>query len=259
MPFFEIYDGFFIYTFWLTLTVCFFLFLWMLKKLSFRYNYDFSFFTKNILWYFLSVFIFSRLFFVISSWRDLAHIRDPFQFFITSDYNFSLLWAVFWFFLILVINLKIKKESLLKYIDSVVLSFLFILFIWYMWALLWWQVYGRETSIWIEILYTHPFTKVPYEVAIFPLPIIYSIVFFLEFSVFYILSMYISLKWFIGYLWLIVFSSTLLILEFFSWKYDAFKYNFNFTQILSIIIIVISSYFLYKIIKNSDNSEAHLN
>ena len=253
-PFFEIYEGFLIYTFWLTLTFCFFLFIWMLKKLSFKYSYDLSFFTKNIVWYFISVFIFSRLFFVISKWSDLVHIRDPFQFFITSDYNFSLIWAIFWFFLVLIINLKLKKEKLEKYIDGVMLSFFFVLFIWYLWALLGWQVYGRETTIWIEILYTHPFTKVPYEVAIFPLPVIYSIVFFIEFSIFYIISMYLGIRWFIGYLWLIVFSSTILVLEFFSWKYDVFKDNlsFNFTQALSIIIIAVSSYFLYKIVNNND-------
>ena len=253
-PFFEVYDWIFIYTFWLTLSICFFLFLWMLKKLSFKYSYDFSFFTKNMIWYFLSIFFFSRLFYIISRWNDLSYIREPFQFFITSDYNFSLLWAIFWFFLVLFIKIKLRKESFIKYIDWIVLSFLFVLFMWYIWSLFGGQVYGKETLIWIEILYTHPFTKVPYEVAIFPLPIVYSIVFFIEFSMLYILSIYVNTRWLIGYLWIISFSSILLILEFFSWKYDILKdnLNFNFNQLLSIIIIIVSFYSLYKLIKLSD-------
>ncbi|USN57922.1 MAG: hypothetical protein H6767_06250 [Candidatus Peribacteria bacterium] len=94
-PFFEPISGVIIYTFGLTLTICFFMFLWMLRKLSGRFGYDFSFFTTNIVWYFLSVFFFSRLFYVIAKWNDMKYIKDPFQFFIMSDYNFSLFGAIF--------------------------------------------------------------------------------------------------------------------------------------------------------------------
>jgi prolipoprotein diacylglyceryltransferase len=62
----------------------------MLKKLSTKYSYDVSIFVNNILWYFLSVFFFSRLFYVISKWNDLKYINNPAEFFIMSDYNFSL-------------------------------------------------------------------------------------------------------------------------------------------------------------------------
>jgi len=65
----------------------------MLKKLSIRFGNDFSIFSNNIVWYFLSVFIFSRLFFVISKWNELKYIKDPFDFFIMNDYHFSLVGA----------------------------------------------------------------------------------------------------------------------------------------------------------------------
>ena len=158
---------------------------------------------------------------------------------------------------VLTLSLKLRKQKLIKYIDGIVLSFLFVLFIWYVWALFWWQVYGRETSIWLEILYSNPNSNIPYEFGVFPLPIVYSVVFFIEFCLFYTLSNLVSIRWFVAYLWLITFSSTVLILEFFSWKYDIFRDNLgiNLSQILAIVIISISSYFLYKLIKNSDNKD----
>ena len=223
----------------------------MLKKLSKKFGYEYDIFTKNILWYFLSIFIFSRLFYVIWKWNDLKYIKDTFEFFIMSDYNFSLVWAIIGFFLVLAINIKFQKENLEKYIDAVGISFLFVLFIWFIWAFLWWQVYGKETSFGIELLYTHSFTPVPFEVPIFPLPIVYSIIFFILFSITYILSTFIHIRALLWYLSFIAFASVMLIFETFSWKYDILK-NFvwiNITQLFSIFIIVFCIYRLYMTFK----------
>lgn len=250
-PFFEPINWFQIYSFGLTITICFFLFLWMLKKLSIKFNYDYSIFKKNIIWFFLSVFIFSRLFYIIWKWNELKFIKNPIQFFIMNDYNFSLFWWIIWFFIVLLINLRLKKENINKYIDWVVISIIFILFVWYIWAFLWWQVYWRETFIWIEVSYSHPFTPVPYQVPIFPLAITYSISFFMLFSLLYILSMYTKVKWFLWYVWIIAFSSIILIFEFFSWKDDIIKNNFfmNFPQLFAIVFIIFSANKLFKILK----------
>lgn len=250
-PFLEPINWFIIYTFWLTITFCFFLFLWMLKKLSKKFKFDYSIFSKNIIWYFLSIFIFSRLFYIIWKWNDLKYIKNPIEFFIMTDYNFSLFWAIFWFFIVFLINLKLRKEKLNKYINWIIISFIFILFVWYIWAFLWWQVYWRETSFWIEVLYTHPFSTVPYQIPIFPLAIVYSISFFILFSFLYISSMYIKTKWLLWYLWLIIFSCIILIFEFFSWKSDFLKnlININFSQFFSIILIFIWWYKLLSIFK----------
>jgi hypothetical protein len=257
-PLFEPINWFIIYTFWLTLTLCFFLFLWMLKKLSVKLSFDYIIFKKNILWYFLSVFIFSRLFYVIWKWHDLKYIKNSFEFFIMNDYNFSLAWAITWFFIVLYITIKIRKERLNNFIDWIVISLLFILIFGFIWALFGWQVYGRETTIGIEILYTNPFTPIPFQVPIFPLPIVYSVLFFLLFSVAYISSMYIHVKWIIWYVWLISMWSLFLIFDFFSGKYDIFKDSIwiNLMQTFSIFLIIFSWYRLYRILKLKDNKDS---
>ena len=225
----------------------------MLKKLSSRFGYKFSFFQSNILWYFISMFVFSRLFYVIGKWNDMKFIENPFEFFIMSDYNFSLMWALFGFFIVLYLNVRLEKTNLRKYIDGTVLASLLALVVGYVWAFLGGQVYGRDTSFGIEVLYTHPFTPVPYEVAIFPLWVVYSILAFLLFSWLYILSMFIELKGFIGYIGIICFSSILLVFEFFSWKFDIFKLGIgiNLTQICALILIIASGLQLYKIMKST--------
>lgn len=253
-PLFSLFNGaLVIYTFWLTLSICFFLFLWMLKKLSKRFSYDFSFFLKNILYFFLGVFVFSRLFFVISKWNDLKFIKKPVEFFVMSDYNFSLFWGIFWFFLVLSTLAKGKKETLLKYIDGVILSFLFVLVIGYIWSLFWWQVYGKQTNIGIEILYNNPFTPVPYQVPIFPLPVLYAILFFILFSVLYILSTFIRIRGFIGHVGLIAFGIIILIFEFLSGKFDIFSQSIgiNMNQFLALFLIGGTTYNFYKLIQKS--------
>jgi hypothetical protein len=170
-----------------------------------------------------------------------------------SDYNFSLFWAMFWFFIVFIINLKLRKEKIEKYIDWLVLSFLFILIIGFIGAFLWGQVYWKETSFWIEVMYTHPFTSIPYQSPIFPLAILYSLLFFIEFSALYILSMFIKIRWFIGYIGLLIFSIIIIVWESFSGKYDIFKVSIglNFSQILAIFLIIYSFYKLYYISKIS--------
>lgn len=255
-PFFQIF-GIEIYTFGITLTICFFAFLYGIKYLSQRFGYNPGFFFNNIIWYFLSVFIFSRLFFVISRWDDLKFIKDPFEFFIMSNYNFSLFWAIFGFLLVAFINIKIEKSSMRKYIDGLTLSFLFVLFLGFVWALLGGQVYGRETTFGIEILYSHPFTLVPYQVPIFPLPIVYAITSFLLFSVLYILSALIHIRGLIGYLGLLVFSATVLILESFSGRFDILSAYvfFNLNQVYALVVAGWAMYELWKlyIVDNMQN------
>lgn len=244
-PFFNLF-WYPIYSFWIFLLICFFVFFYMLRKLKDRYSFDMWIFMNNVLWYFLSMFFFSRLFYVISKWSDLKYIENASEFFVTTDYNFSLFGALFGFFLVLFINLKLRREKLVKYIDSIVLAFLLTLSIWYIWALLWWQVYWKATNLWIEIVYNSPFAPVSSN-PIFPLPIIYFILFFIEFAVLYILSMYIKVKWFIGHIWLIIFALIILIFENFSGKHDIFNnlVFLNMNQILSIFLMWYSFYRLY--------------
>ena len=251
LPFFEIFSGFIVYTFWLALILCLFLFTVMFKKLSSRFAYSHELITKNILWYFLGVFIGARIFYVIAKWSELKYIANPFEFFISNDYNFSLMWAIIGFMTVLVFNLKKQGKTINGYIDGVMTSLLFILPVGYLWAFLWGQVYGRETFIGIEVLYSHPFTPVPFEIPVFPLPLVYALLFFILFCGAYIGSLFIHSKGFIGYMSAIVGSSILLIFEFFSGKYDIFKdtIGINMTQLIALIIIGTCVHWLYHLYK----------
>ncbi|MCH2188747.1 prolipoprotein diacylglyceryl transferase [Candidatus Gracilibacteria bacterium] len=246
-PFIEILPGFTLYTFGLSLVICFFLFLGMFRKLANRFKYNTDIIEKNLLWYVLGIFIGSRLFYVIAKWSDLKYIRNPFEFFLMNDYNFSLLGGIVGFFVVFYILLKKKKETIDNYIDGIITSLLFILPVGYVGALLGGQVYGRETHIGIEILYSHPFTPVPFEIAIFPLPIVYAGVFFLLFCGAYIGSLFIHTKSFIGYIGALAACCVLLIFEFFSGKYDIFKdtVGVNIIQIGSILCIAWCVHHLY--------------
>ena len=254
-PFFEIF-GAHIYTFGIALTLSFFAFLWNLQRLEKRFWYSFTFFSHNILWYFLSVFFFSRLFYVIGKWNDMRSI-DVFRFFIMSEYNFSLFWALFWFLLVLFILSRLEKTPLSRYIDGVVLAFLGALCIWYIGSIFGGQVYGRETLFGIEISYRNPNTLVPYQVPVFPLPIVYSVLSFLMFSWMYILSLFIHIRWFIGYLGLLIFSSMILIFEFFSGKQDILSVVsiFNLPQIFALILAAGSAYQFYKVFQKDHSSK----
>ncbi|MDD5212845.1 MAG: prolipoprotein diacylglyceryl transferase [Candidatus Gracilibacteria bacterium] len=256
-PFFELF-GINIYSFGLALTMSFFLFLWMLKKLCHRFGINETFFLNRLIWYFLSVFFFSRLFYIISQWSDFKFIKNPIEFFIMSDYNFSLVGAMFGFLVMLFTTLKIYNLKSGKYIDASVLAFLFVAIFAYIGAFMGGQVYGKDTSFGIEMLYTNPFSPVPYEVPIFPLALFYSFFSLLLFSGFYILALFVKIRGLIGYLAIFVFSSLLLILEVFSGKIDFFKtyIGINFTQFVAIFFIIFAGYQLYTIYKSPKKYEA---
>jgi len=125
-PSFSIF-GITVYTFGLALSVSLGLFVWMLYRLSIKFGINTNFFLGNILFFFLSSFLFSRLFYVLAEWRDYKFIfqEGVFRFFFMSDYNFSLIGALFGFILILYINIRKFKLSSNKYMDAVFLSFFF--------------------------------------------------------------------------------------------------------------------------------------
>lgn len=255
-PLFEIFDWIYIYTFWISLSICFFMFLWINNKLCHKFWINETFFLNRLFLYVLSIFLFSRLFYVLWNYNDFKFIQSPLEFFFMYDFNFSIIWAFFGFFIILFIQIILHWLKPWKYIDLAVLSFLFISVIWYIWAFLWWQIYWKETNYWIEVLYTNPFSPVPYEVPIFPLAIIYSIVFFILFCILYILTMFVKIRWILWYLWLMFIWITFLILENFSWKYDFLKLYIwmNLTQVWWIFLIILGMFLLFKLYSNKENN-----
>lgn len=184
----------------------------------------------------------------------MKFIKDPFEFFIMSEYNFSLFGAIFGFLLVLGLLTRLEKSSPKKYIDGVVLSFLFVMVIGYIGSFFGGQVYGRETNFGIEMTYSSPFSLVPFQVPVFPLPIVYAVATFLLFSALYILSLFIHVRGFIGYLGLLLFSAMVLCLEYFSGKQDilSVETSFNLPQLCAVFCIVWSWYMLFHVFQESD-------
>lgn len=251
-PQFEIF-GITVYSFWLSLSVSFVLFFWMLYKLSIKFWINTNFFLNDIFFYFISMFIFSRFFYIISEWRDFKFILwDSFiKFILMSDFNFSLIWWVLWFLLVLYFKIKKFKLKSEKYIDAIVLAFLFAWIIAYIWTFLGWQVIGKPTTLAIGVTYTNAFSKSPFSWAVFPLAVIYSIVCFLLFTILYITRVFIKVEWFVWNVWLIVFSCFLLIFEFFNGSPDIFNdfLFLNITQLGAVGLIIFGSIWFSKIYK----------
>jgi hypothetical protein len=242
--FFEFY-GITVYTFWISLSIIFFLFLWMLNKLAKKDEINFSFFTNHILSFFISTIVFSRIFYVLSNWDEWKFINNFFDFFVMEDYNFSLFWAVFWFLLVLFFSLKRAEIDYKKYLDISVISLFFVLVFWYLWALMWWQVIWKPTDFWIELVYSSPnaATNIWVDVPVFPLAIVYSILSFIIFSILYSLLLFVKTRGFIGFIWLMLLWT--MIFTFDSFSYWAREWELSFNQMIAIAFIVIPFYFLW--------------
>jgi len=242
-----------IFSFWVALSIAFILFFWMLYRLSLKFWINSNFFLNNIFFYFISMFTFSRLFYVISEWRDFKFIFKEWyiNFFIMSEYNLSLIWWILWFLLILYFKIKKFKLKSEKYIDAVVLAFFFAAIIGYIWTFLWWQILWRPTSWSIGVTYTSAFSKSPYSWPIFPLALFYSGFCFILFTALYITRVLIKIEGFVWYIWIIIFSSLLLIFEFFNWSPDIFNsfIYINITQMGAILLIIYASLWMSKIYK----------
>ncbi len=186
----------------------------------------------------------------------MRYLTNPFQFFITSEFNFSLFGAIFGFLLVLFLLARKDKTTINKYIDGAVVAFLFVLIIGYIGSFFGGQVYGRETALGIEMTYSNPHSPVPYQVPVFPLPIVYTIASFLIFSAVYILSLFIHIPGYIGYIGLMSFSAMILILDSFSGKQDIVSQNsiVNFPQVFAIALFVWSAYRFLGIFREASRS-----
>ena len=123
LPFFDIK----IYTFGLGLSLSFVLFYYMLGKLSKKTGINSNFFFGNAVVLVLATFLVSRLVFVLTQWRDYKYLfSDRFlHFFLMTDYNLSFIGGVFGFVGVIAYKLIRYQQEKEKYIDTIVLSFLF--------------------------------------------------------------------------------------------------------------------------------------
>ncbi|MDD2916327.1 MAG: prolipoprotein diacylglyceryl transferase [Candidatus Gracilibacteria bacterium] len=242
-----------IFTFGLALSISFILFFFMLYKLSEKFGINANFFLGNALWFFLSMFIFSRLFYIMAEWRDFQFLwsQGILKFLLMSDYNFSLMGGILGFMIILLIQLKRFKISTRKYIDAIVLSFLFASIIGFIGAFFGGQIYGRPTDSFVGISATSDMSNTPYTSPMFPLALLYSTVSFVLFFCLYLVRKFTKIEGLIGYIGILFFSIILFSAEFYSGGTDIFKayVYLNLNQIGAILLCILGSRGLYKIYK----------
>lgn len=250
------------FTFWtfgITLSLSLILFFWMLFKTTKKNGININFFILWFFGFFISTFIFARLFYVIAQWRDFEFLLDePLRssipkFLLTSDYSMSLMWWIIWFVLVLIIKIKKYHLNIEKYLDCIVLSFFFAAILWYFWAFLGWQIYGKPTTLPIWITYNSSDANIPFYGEVFPLAIIYSIVSFLIFVFLYMQRIITKADWKVWYLGIFIFSIALFVLEFFNWDIDIFEsfIKLDMNQLWAIILFLISFRWLKKVKKQN--------
>ncbi len=242
-PQFELPYGITVYTFGLSLSVSFLLFFWMLQKLSRKYAINDKFFIGNALAFFLSAFVFSRLFNLASQWKDFLD-EGFIRFFFTSGYDFSWAGGVFGFLAFLFFSLSRHKLAPEKYLDAVVLAFFFAGVVGYLGAFFGGQIYGKPTYLPFGITYTDPQTVNPYTSPVVPLAFLYSVACFLLFVPLYILrATFIKVEGLVGYFGIAAFAAVVLVGEFWNGDEDSMKPIFflNMNQIMSVALVLFSA------------------
>jgi prolipoprotein diacylglyceryltransferase len=133
-----------------------------------------------------------------------------------SDYNFSLMGGVLGFMIVLLFKLKRFKISSRKYIDALVLSFLFAGVIGFIGAFFGGQIYGRPTDSFMGIAATSDMSNTPYTSPMFPLALFYSIISFLLFFCLYLFRKFTKVEGLVGYIGILLFSIILFSAEFYT-------------------------------------------
>lgn len=242
-----------IYTFWIFLCIAFGGFFFMLQRTGKKANINTNFFIWNALIFVLSTFFFARLTFVLLEWKDYQYqIMDRFwNFFVMNDYNMSFAGGVIGFLLILVIKLRKHQQPVDKYLDVIVLSFLFAAIAGYIWAFLGGQIYGKPTHLPIGILYKSDSANIPYTSAVIPLWIFYAVGSFILFSILYIFREVQKIPGFAWYIWIGLFSIMIFIWDFYSWSEDILQagISLDINQVLALVGFCVTGYWLWKQIR----------
>lgn len=189
------------------------------------------------------MFVFSRFFYIIAEWRDFQFLwsQGILKFLFMSDYNFSLMGGILGFMVVLIFQLKRFKISSRKYIDAIVLAFLFASVIGFIGAFFGGQIYGRPTDSFMGIAATSDASNTPYTSPMFPLALLYSFVSFLLFFCLYLVRKFTKIEGFVGYVGILLFSIILFSAEFYSGGTDIFKAYvfFNLNQIGAFFLLLL--------------------
>ncbi len=175
---------FVIYTFGTIMAFTWLLFIVLLHRFAWKKWFTKSIFS-SIIPFTLAIFLFWRLFYILSEWVDQKFIlMDLFNgniidflqlFFIPEEYFFSLFWWVFGFIVVFLWKTRNIKKDRLRYMDSITFAFLYAAILGYFWALLGGQVYGIPYHSFWSIIYDHKNTIIKDHVPLFPLAFFYMI------------------------------------------------------------------------------------
>jgi phosphatidylglycerol:prolipoprotein diacylglycerol transferase len=155
-----------------------------------------------------------------------------------SDYNFSLMGGILGFMIVLLFQLKKFKISARKYIDAIVLAFLFASIVGFIGAFFGGQIYGRPTDSFMGIAATNDNSNTPYTSPMFPLALLYSSVSFILFFCLYLVRKFTKIEGLVGYIGVLLFSIILFSAEFYTGGTDIFKAYvfFDLNQIGSVLL-----------------------
>lgn len=254
-----------IYIFWIFLLLAWIVFFACLHIFSQKKGIARPIF-ENMMTFTLSIFFFSRLFHILSDWRDSKFTFWDFftgnsslfeflkNFFITPDFDLSLAGGIIGFclvFFILIIQ-RNHKKYFQKYIDIIVPSFLLAAFLVYLGSIFGWQVFGIPSNSFFTLDYTTKNSSL--QAVLFALPVFYL----LAISGLLALWYYLEFKYqknlpdgYIGYVLLGWFGITLFIAEFFSGASDIFEIYIRLNHFFGLVFIAFSFLWITKIIRHS--------
>lgn len=251
-----------LYTFGLFMIIAWAIFFTILHYLSIRRGFSKHIFSA-IIDFTLSIFLFGRIFYIISDWRtekflfiDLFETGNIFtflkQFFITDNYSLTFAGGVIGFLIVFFWKTRYIPKDRPKYWDSIIPAFLVAGIVGYIGTLLGWQIYGIVMDTFFSITYTNPESIVPFQNPTFPLPILYSLFCVGIVYLLYRIETRIPVPaWFIGYIWMGAFSVLVFLAEFLNWASDLFssRVYLNMTQLVTLGLISYSLICLLRIIK----------
>jgi len=220
---------------------------------------------SDVVSYTVSIFLMSRLFYIIGEWRDEKFIFMNLiegkgflnflqELFAAGEYNLSLAGGIIGFALIYFIKgRKAPKNDTHKYIDSLAYAFLIAAMIGYIGALFWGQIYGVPAETWISIVYNDKNSIVPFRNPLLPLPIMYWIWCGLIFLFLYRFgeTKNVPHGW-IGYMGIGLYAVLVFLGEFMNGSSDMFSssgLHLNLNQLTSLILLGYSLTWLSKLMK----------
>ena len=141
---------------------------------------------SDIISFTLAMFVFGRLFHMLSAWRDTKFTFQSFfqgnigflefiqGFFIMEDYNLSLAGGIIGFILVFFYKTKNQKNLRAKYLDIILPSFFIAGIIGFFGAFIGGQIYGTPSNLFFAADYNTKYSTIPGK--LFPLAAIYAII-----------------------------------------------------------------------------------